>query len=234
MKTSIRAAAALMTAALALCAAVTLAQNVHYGENFELNSTLAPNQSHEFYANEYIGLKTGFLSSPQNHKYTRLQPDPYHNDQTIYGLDHWFSPDHPLNTPSGKVGTIPMEFTVNDNGAATINIPLEFPEGINEMMPHLSLNYNSQAGNGIMGLGWSLGGLSKISRVPYTYLYNDSCGAVLFSNQDELSLDGNRLRKGTDGIYYPELFDFSRVLTTTGGFVQHRKDGIVCEYKAPY
>lgn len=213
---------------------VAVAQEVHYGESFELNAPLNANQSHEYYANDYIDLGTGFLSTPKNHHYTILEPDPYHNNSTIYGLDSWFSPDHPLNTPAGKVGTIPMEFTVNDNGAATISIPLEFPEGINGMIPHISLEYNSQTGNGIMGLGWSLGGLSKISRVPYTYLYNDSCGAVLFSNQDELSLDGNRLRKGTDGIYYPELYDFSRIIVTNNGFVQHRKDGIVCEYKAPY
>ena len=210
------------------------AQEVYHGESFELNSTLSPNQSIEYKANDFIHLKKGFLSSPQSPNYAMMEIDPYFNLPTEFGNEIGLSPDHPSGTWGGNVGTIPMDFEINENGAATISIPLDFPEGINGMSPHLSLNYNSQGGDGIMGLGWSIGGMSKISRVPYTYKYNDSCGAVLFSDLDELSIDGNRLRKGADNKYYPEIYDFSVVHKISGGYKVLRKDGIVCEYKENY
>ncbi len=224
----------ILTAALMALLAAARAQNVHYGEYFELNSTLNASQSHEYTASDYIDLNTGFHSEPNSNNNTKLIIDPFFNNPSGYGHEVWFSPDHPAGTQGGKVGSMPMDFDVNENGAATINIPLEFPEGINGMTPHLSLDYNSQTGDGILGLGWSLGGMSKISRVPYTYLYNDSCNAVLFSDIDEWSLDGNRLRKGIDGKYYPELYDYSVLSYSSNGFTMLKKDGMVCEYKAPY
>ena len=234
MRTATRATTVLLTAALALCTVISSAQNLHYGEYFELNSTLNANQSHEYHASSYIDLNPGFHSEPNIGNNTVLQIDPYFNIDPGYGQDVWMSPDHPWGIGGGKVGSIPMDFKVNENGAATINIPLEFPAGINGMAPDLSLDYNSQGGDGILGLGWSLGGMSKISRVPYTYLFNDSCNAVLFSDNDEWSLDGNRLRKGSDGKYYPEIYDYSVLSYSNEGFTMLKRNGIVCEYKAPY
>jgi len=54
MRTATRAAAALTAATMVLCAVAMQAQNVHYGESFELNSTLVPNESHEYYAGATI------------------------------------------------------------------------------------------------------------------------------------------------------------------------------------
>jgi hypothetical protein len=65
-------------------------------------------------------------------------------------------------------GKIPGQFAVSPSGAATYSIPIQVPPGIAGMEPKLSLNYNSQAGNGIMGMGWNLGGLSSITRCPQT------------------------------------------------------------------
>lgn len=223
-----------MTAALALCAFVSQAQNIHHGESFGLGSTLEPTESHEYYANDYIDLKTGFHSEPDRGNHSFLESYPYYNAPSTYGIDEFFPADHDI---TGRLGFYPMDFHVNENGAATISIPLEFPEGINGMTPHLSLEYNSQSGNGILGLGWSLGGMSKISRVPYTYEYNDECHSVQFSNEDQLSLDGVILRKGTINgttCYYPEIYDYSVVYPISGGFKVLKKDGTVATYTAKY
>ena len=214
------------------------AQEVHHAESFELSSTLSPNQSIEYKANDFIHLKKGFLSLPQSPNYALMEIDPYFNLEPSYGDTFW-KPDDCYEV--GRLGFYPMDFDVNDNGAAVISMPLEFPEGINGMTPQLSLEYNSQGGNGIMGLGWSLGGMSKISRVPYTYMYDDSCHAVQFSSIDELSLDGIVLRKGSkDNVvcYYPEIYDYSIVYPINGnidnGFRVLKKDGNVYTYAAKY
>ena len=215
-------------------AVTSVAQSPYFGEYFELNSTLNANQSHEYYARTYIDLKTGFHSEPQIGNHTLLEIDPYYNSPNTFGIDQHYPPDHDI---VGRLGFYPLDFHVNENGAATISIPLEFPEGINGMTPHLSLEYNSQAGNGIMGLGWSLGGMSKISRVPYTYEYNDESHSVQFSNEDQLSLDGVILRKGTNNgttCYYPEIYDYSVVYPMSGGFKVLRKDGTIATYTAKY
>ena len=213
-------------------------QEVNYGESFELNGTLNPNQSVEYKAKDFICLKKGFRSFPQSPNYAMMEIDPYFNPTTPYGAMYWEPEDSSIK---GRLGFYPMDFKVNDNGAAVISMPLEFPEGINGMTPHLSLEYNSQGGNGILGLGWSLGGMSKISRVPYTYMYDDSCHSVKFSNTDELSLDGIVLRKGNkNGVicYYPEIYDYSIVYpinsdgSIDNGFRVLKKDGNVYTYDA--
>ena len=224
---------------LALCVLSCLAmdgfsQAPQQGESFTLNTTLPSSQSHEYKAGSYIELNPGFLSAPSTDNITMLRIDPYFNPENTYGL--------PECTPSdqngeGWLGFYPMDFHVNECGAATISLPLEFPEGTNGMTPHLSLEYNSQAGNGIMGLGWSLGGMSKISRVPYSYEYHDETHSVQFSIDDELSLDGVILRKGTfngSPCYYPEIYDYSVILPITGGYKALKRDGMVYTYTSRY
>jgi len=52
------------------------------------------------------------------------------------------------------VGAIDGAHAVNLTGAFTYTIPIKIPEGTMGMQPNLSLNYNSQSGNGIAGYGW--------------------------------------------------------------------------------
>ena len=50
----------------------------------------------------------------------------------------------------------------NNQGTANLSYPLNIPAGRHGMQPHLSINYNSAGGSGILGLGWSLP-ISEIS-----------------------------------------------------------------------
>ncbi len=50
-------------------------------------------------------------------------------------------------------GATPGQFSVNESGAATYRIPLQVPLGAAGMEPKLELGYNSQGGNGLLGMG---------------------------------------------------------------------------------
>ena len=56
----------------------------------------------------------------------------------------------------GVVGAIGGVVDIGGMGAATYTIPLEFPSGIGNLMPNLSITYNSQSGNGLLGWGWTI------------------------------------------------------------------------------
>jgi len=49
------------------------------------------------------------------------------------------------------VGGIEGAHGVNNTGAATYSIPVKLPPGSNGMAPVISVNYNSQTGNGLCG-----------------------------------------------------------------------------------
>ncbi|MCG8697476.1 MAG: hypothetical protein MI922_05440, partial [Bacteroidales bacterium] len=107
-----------------------------------------------------------------------------------------------------NIGTINGEFGVSAMGSATYNIPIEVPKGINGMQPNLTLSYNSNAGEGLAGMGWSLNGVSFISVTSQT-LYSDGNIVPVVATEKEaanignrLTLDGQRLiRVGDNHLY---------------------------------
>ncbi|UFH58581.1 RHS repeat-associated core domain-containing protein [Sulfurovum mangrovi] len=116
------------------------------------------------------------------------------------------------------VGTTKGEFSV-DRGTANYELKIDVPPGIAGMEPKLSLNYSSSSGNGYMGVGWSIGGLSAITRCAQTKAVdgpNRKFG-VKYNSDDRFCLDGQRLINisgvyGASGTEYrTEIDTYSKV-----------------------
>ena len=91
------------------------------------------------------------------------------------------------------VGEIPYQSGTTPTGGVTYTVPVEVAPGRGNMQPELSITYNSQGGNGALGYGWSIGGLSAINKVAKNYYYNGTSAPVSFTTDDALMLDGMRL-----------------------------------------
>ncbi len=133
-------------------------------------------------------------------------------------------------------------FRVDESGSATYSMPIMTVAGTAGVVPEISLNYSSNSGNGIAGLGWNIGGLSAISRCRQTLHQDGQAKPITFSATDRFCLDGQRLIlvSGTYGasgsIYKTEIDSFAKV-EAFGGSTGHpdywkvyRKDGSTTVY----
>ena len=91
------------------------------------------------------------------------------------------------------VGKTEGTFSVSPSGAATYTIPITIQKGLSDFAPQISLSYNSQAGNGIAGLGWNISGLSAISVVPKNLYFDGQAEALDCGEDNAFTLDGMRL-----------------------------------------
>lgn len=103
---------------------------------------------------------------------------------------------------SAPVGVLEGAARVSPTGAATYTIPINVSPGTNGMQPQLAITYSSQAGNGQLGMGWGLAGLSAINRggedVENPDIPGQMNAPIEFVFEDEFYLDGERLvRTGT-------------------------------------
>jgi hypothetical protein len=64
------------------------------------------------------------------------------------------------------------------------------------------LNYSSQSGNGIAGVGWNVSGLSVITRCPATQATDSIRGGVNLDANDKLCMDGQRLMVQSPASYW--------------------------------
>ena len=118
------------------------------------------------------------------------------------------------------VGVTPGQFSVSASGAATYTIPIWAPSGPQGMQPNIALTYNSQSGNGYLGMGWSIQGLSSIYRCNLTAAQDPAPASITLTTSDGLCLDGQRLRlvSGTYGVagstYQTEIANFTNITAT--------------------
>jgi Salmonella virulence plasmid 65kDa B protein len=91
------------------------------------------------------------------------------------------------------VGWTEGAFSVSEDGAAQYSLPLWMPKGRGDARPEPALPYNSRSGNGLLGVGWSLQGLSTIAPCDRTFAQDGFRDGVQFDGSDALCLDGNRL-----------------------------------------
>ncbi len=121
-------------------------------------------------------------------------------------------------TPAVVPGSLPGDVTVDNTGAVSYSIPIEMPAGTGGMQPELALTYSNQSGNGPFGMGWSLSGLSSITRGPTIYARDGFSDGVDFDSSDKFYLDGQRLVEVGRSTaspwfveYRTELESFSRI-----------------------
>jgi RHS repeat-associated protein len=102
---------------------------------------------------------------------------------------------------SKPVGVTDGSANVSASGGATYSIPVLVPPGTNGMQPQLGIVYNSQAGDGPLGWGWGIAGLSVISRVGADWYHDSKTLGVTYTATDRFSADGQRLVMLSPGNY---------------------------------
>ncbi|NDP21872.1 MAG: hypothetical protein GZ091_12450 [Paludibacter sp.] len=133
------------------------------------------------------------------------------------------------------VGSIPGSVSVSPTGAASYQIPIEVPTGINGMQPQVSIAYNSQGGFGTLGQSWELSAVSAITRGGKS-IYYDNTNVPVSLESDALYIDGQRLIwiSGTpftnNATYATEVENYSKVVFTNWGFILTTVDGKTMEY----
>ncbi len=163
--------------------------------------------------------------------------------QIISGNIVYSNPINPgsytINT-SLAVGSTPG--TLLASGSAGYQIPINVPAGTNSLQPTISLNYISNFSDGLLGTGWSIGGLSAITRVNRTLYHDGISDPVRGTISDRYALDGNRMivingTYGTSGSEYrTEIETFSKIVAygTTGTgpewFRVYTKSGLILEF----
>src|SRR5712692_1417502 len=148
---------------------------------------------------------------------------------------------------TAPVGATAGSFAVNQNGGATYTIPITAPPGTAGMAPKLALTYDKQVQNDLLGVGWSVRGLSLIQRCGRTIALDGLKGGVNYDSNDRFCIDGQRLIAINNGVYgangteyRTEKEIFSRIIsyrddtTFTGSGPQYfrvtSKSGTVMEY----
>lgn len=164
-------------------------------QSYTLSSELPGGKDHHYIANSHILLTNGFKSIPSEGHEVILEIDKYAVFPPMAGITGGSSPNS-----DGVVGTLNGIVDVSLLGGALYAIPIDLPEGLGGLKPELSICYNNQAKNGLLGWGWDLTGLSSITRTGGTLYYDDYISAVNYT-QDRFCLDGMRLLM-VDGSNY--------------------------------
>lgn len=115
-------------------------------------------------------------------------------------------------TSAGAVeiaGEVDAQIVVGSGGALEYSVPVPIVPGTAGMQPKLTLTYNSQGGAGPLGAGWSVSGISRITRGPKNLRTDGMTGAVELMSSDALYIDGTRLIpigfRSEAGISYAEF-----------------------------
>lgn len=106
------------------------------------------------------------------------------------------------------LGALPGAFDVTPSGDAAYSIPLALPPTPTVLPFPLSLEYRASGGDSFLGTGFSLAGLSVISRCPRTFARDLEVRAVQYDDTDNFCLDGKRLENVGVDTYrtYPDTF----------------------------
>ena len=155
-----------------------------------------------------------------------------------------------LETDQASVGITLTEFNVDQMGQANYSVPIFAGKGTSGVAPQIALQYNSSGNNGHLGAGWSISGVTVISRCRDTAESTDVSvdffpQPLSFGVEDKFCLNGERLlvsnggeygAKGTE--YRTERDQIARIISHGGAnnnpefFTVERKDGSTSYYGA--
>jgi RHS repeat-associated protein len=132
---------------------------------------------------------------------------------------------------------------VNDMGTAVANIPIECNAGRNGMKPQISIGYNSNIQQGVLGQNFTLNGISSINRGGKNFHTDNGVQkGVTHTQDDNFYLDGNKLIliSGTYGalgsVYRTENDQFVKItlmsLNNKNTFIVETKEGNILQYSA--
>jgi len=147
-------------------------------------------------------------------------------------------------------GATQTSYAVSPSGAFQFRVPIITPQGVNGVQPNLALSFSSSRGNGRVGIGWDLTGLSVINRCGQTLGTHGRNQGVTYTKEDRFCLDGKPLIKVSSGSNYyngggteyrTEIEEFSKIVAYGSqqnldgtsyptSFKVYRKDGTVLEY----
>ena len=122
------------------------------------------------------------------------------------------------------VGSLPGELRINPVGAAVYTIPITVSPGTAGMAPALSIEYNSGHKNGLLGIGFSLQGLTSITRTSQTKVINGKVHAIDFSNDDRFELNGEQL-VAIKGEYGADQTEYRTYKNTFAKIISYGKQG---------
>lgn len=183
---------------------------------------------------EGIVLKPGFQVGPtqlNGHSFTATLDNSLVKSTTDYSSSTVNSAPIPTLDKSNYVpGTIGGSTSISPSGGATYQLPIQVSPGSHGMQPNLSVVLSSQAGNGLLGWGCNLAGLSSISRISKNTYYDSDIDAVSLTDYDALALDGEHLIKDDAGNYYPANNPYTKVIKSGNTFTVTTQDGMVMEY----
>ncbi|HSN98542.1 MAG TPA: SpvB/TcaC N-terminal domain-containing protein, partial [Candidatus Nanopelagicales bacterium] len=103
-----------------------------------------------------------------------------------------FPPDLPHGS-TAEVGALTGAFSVTASGDAAYSIPLPVLPGRAGIEPDLAITYTSSGDDGPLGHGFSLTGLSAITRCPRNIAQDGEIRPVQDDHADALCMDGQRL-----------------------------------------
>ena len=198
------------------------------------------NESKSYIARDYIQLQPGYSFNSAGGKTLYLGINEQILDSVSYqSASQLPNPYRTINTDYA-VGTIAGDASVSSTGAAVYQIPIEVMPGTGSVQPNISIVYNSQSGNGLVGFGWSLCAVSAITRVGKTIYHNGAVAAPSLSGPENLMLDGQRLMQASVGdwltpnTYKTEIESYldiaSKSLSSYAGYEVKNKEGWTMEY----
>jgi RHS repeat-associated protein len=148
----------------------------------------------------------------------------------------------PEEIRTSTVGGLHGDFQVTDDGVATYSIPLNLPPGVNGLSPSIGITYDHLGPNGLLGVGFSLSGMSSISRCPRTQSEDGYHRGLWLDGADRLCLDGLPLLLesgfyGQTATYVTKPNSFSKVISQPNPqfpgqirFQVYQKDGHIATY----